>query len=121
MVVSPWAVVPIVAFALQGGPHLSKLELVIGGVFLGIFLAVPIAYLALAIVGYPTAKLLLRLGCLNALALCGSGCFWGAIGGAVAVGTEAIFLCALCGLAVSLAAWLVIRKDALALKGSAGG
>ena len=109
--VSPWVVVPIVALSLKGGAHLSKLELIAGGAFLGVFLAVPLAYLAVLLIGYPAYKLLLQVGWLNGLSLCLFGCAAGAVLGYAFVGIEAVFLTALCGFAVAVVAWWILRKD----------
>jgi hypothetical protein len=109
--VSPWAVVPIVALAVKGGPHLSQLELMAGGAFLGVLFAVPLTYLAVLLIGYPTYKLLLQVGWLSGWALCLFGCTAGAVLGYAFVGIAAMGITALCGFAVSLVAWWILRKD----------
>jgi len=109
--VSPWAVVPIVALAMKGGPHLSQLELMAGGAFLGVLFAVPLAYLAVLLVGYPTYKLLLQVGWLSGWTICLFGCAAGALLGFVFVGIEAMGITALCGFAVSVVAWWIVRND----------
>jgi len=109
--VAPWTVVPIIALALKGGPHLSRFELIASGFFVGVLLAVPLTYLAVLIAGYPTYKILLRYHRLNACTLTSAGAIVGAAFGLVFVGTEAAILCGFCGLAVSLTAWLMIRRE----------
>jgi hypothetical protein len=113
--VSPWAVVPIVALALKGGSHLSQFELMAGGAFLGVVFAVPLTYLALLLVGYPAYKLLLHVGWLSGWTLCLFGCAAGAALGYAFVGIEAVGITTLCGFAVALVAWWILRKD---LRGS---
>ena len=108
---APLAVVPIVAVALKGGSHLGRIELFISGLFVGVIFGLPITYLAVLVVGYPAYKVLLAYGYLNAWALVLVGTLMGAVGGAIFVGSEGILLCGSCGLAVSLVAWLIIRKE----------
>jgi hypothetical protein len=111
--VSPWVVVPIVALASKGGPHLSKVELLATGSFFGIMFAVPLAYLAVLLVGYPAYKVLLQFGWLRGWSLCSFGAGAGAVLGYVSVGIEAVALAAICGLAVAAVAWWILRKDLL--------
>jgi hypothetical protein len=108
-VVAPWTVVPIIALALKGGPHLSRLELFGSGILMGLLFGVPLAYLGVLLVGYPAYKLLLAHDYLNAWSLCSVGATAGALGGLIIVGIEAVPLCALCGVAVAFVAWLMIR------------
>jgi hypothetical protein len=109
--IAPWVVVPIVALALKAGPHLSKVELIVGGTFMGIIFAVPLTYFAVLFVGYPVYKLLLRVGWLNAWSLCSFGCTAGAVAGYIFVGIEGMILNGFCGLAVAFVAWWIMRKD----------
>jgi hypothetical protein len=120
--VSPWVVVPIVALALKGGSHLSQFELMAGGAFLGVVFAVPLTYLALLLVGYPAYKLLLQVGWLSGWTLCLFGCTAGAALGYAFVGIEAVGITALCGFAVALVAWWILRADLQGsdLKGGGG-
>jgi hypothetical protein len=109
--IAPWAVVPIMAFFMKGGPQSSKLELIAGGTLMGVLLAVPLTYLAVLFVGYPIYKILLRLGWLNAWSLCTCGCAAGAVVGYTFVGIDGILLNGFCGLAVAFVAWRILRKD----------
>jgi hypothetical protein len=108
--VAPWVVVPIVALALKGGPHSSRLELFTSGLFVGVLFGVPVTYLGVLLVGYPAFKLLLARGYLNAWSLCAVGAITGALGGLIFTGVEAVPLSSGCGLAVALASWLMIRR-----------
>lgn len=111
VLIAPWAVVPIVALALKGGPHLGRLELFVSGLFLGTLVGVPLAYLAVVVVGYPTYKLLRKAGCLHWWSLCAAGIVIGGLGGLVIVGSEGIASCATSGLAVALTAWLIVKPS----------
>lgn len=84
ILIAPWPVVPIVALAIKGGPHLTRLDLFVSGVFLGILFA-----------GLPGPV----------------GVLVGGLGGFVVVGREALVLCATSGLAVAITAWLIVRKS----------
>lgn len=112
ILISPWAVVPVVALALKGGPHLDRLELFASGICVGVLFGVPLAYVAVLIVGYPAYRLLKAAGILNGWNLCGVGGIVAGLGGLAVVGPEAVVLCAVSGLAVALAAWVLIRKGA---------
>jgi len=109
--IAPWVVVPIVAFALKGGPQSSKFELIVAGSFMGVVFAVPLTYLAVLLVGYPGFKLLLRVGWLNGWSLCSLGCAAGAVAGYIFVGIEGVILNAFCGFCVAFVAWWIMRKD----------
>lgn len=111
ILIAPWAVVPIVALALKGGPHLSRVELFVSGIFVGMLFGVPLAYLAVLVVGYPTYKLLKANDILNLWTLSVVGVVVGGLGGLAVVGPEALVLCATSGLAVAITAWLIIRKS----------
>lgn len=108
ILIAPWAVVPIIALALKGGPHLSRLELFVSGLFVGTLFAVPLAYLAVLLVGYPAYRLLKSTGSLNGWTLCAVGMTLGVVGGFVFAGTEAIALCGISGLAVAFTAWRLL-------------
>lgn len=101
---------------MKGGSQSSKMELIMGGTFLGILFAVPLTYLAVLFVGYPGYKLLLRFGWLNVWSLCSFGCAAGAIAGYLFVGIEGVILNASCGLAVAFVAWWILRKDLRAIR-----
>jgi hypothetical protein len=111
ILIAPWAVVPIVALALKGGPHLGRLELFVSGIFVGIVFGVPLAYLAVLVVGYPSYKFLKAKGILNVWSLSTVGVVSGGLGGLAVVGPEALILCATSGLAVAATAWVILRKS----------
>jgi hypothetical protein len=111
ILIAPWAVVPIVALALKGGPHLSRLEMIVSGIFMGTLFGVPLAYLAVLVVGYPAYKFLKAKGILNAWSLSAVGVVAGGLCGLAVVGPEALSLCATSGFAVAITAWLIIRKS----------
>jgi hypothetical protein len=113
ILIAPWAVVPIVALAAKGGPHLGRLELIISGIFVGTLFAVPLAYLAVLVVGYPAYKFLKCKGILNAWSLSAVGVVAGGLGGLAIAGPEALILCATSGFAVAITAWLIIRNEHL--------
>ena len=117
--VAPWTVVPIVALALRGGPHLSRLELFFSGLFVGVVAAVPLTYLAVLLLGYPAYRLLLAYDYLNVWTLVSVGTVVGALGALVFVGVVGIPLCGLCGFVVAFTAWLMIRREVLSI--SSGG
>jgi hypothetical protein len=119
--VSPWVVVPIVALASQGGPHLSKWELLASGSIYGVLFALPFAYFAVLLVGYPSYKVLLQAGWLSGWSLCSVGGGAGAILGYAFVGIEAVALSATCGFAIAFVAWWILRKDLLKAKSGDGG
>ena len=111
LLIAPWTVVPIVALALKGGPHLGRLDLFVSGIFVAILFGVPLAYLAVLVAGYPAYKLLKANDVLNVWTLGAVGVAVGALGGWIVVGSEALVLCATSGLAVAITAWLIIRKS----------
>jgi hypothetical protein len=110
-IVAPWIVVPIVALALKGGPHLSRLDLFASGLLAGFLFGLPLTYLAVLLIGYPAYKLLLAYERLNAWSLCGVGAIAGALGGLIFIGTGAVLLCSFSGLAVAFVTWLMIRHE----------
>ncbi len=116
VLISPWSVVPIIALALKGGPHLGRAELLASGLFVSVIFAVPITYLAVLLVGIPIYWLLLKHDVLNAWALVGIGATVAALGGLAFVGLEAVMLCGVCGGTVALCAWLVIRRAVAATR-----
>ena len=109
--IAPWSVVPIVALALKGGEHLSRAELFLSGLFVGTLFGVPLAYLAMLLVGYPVFRLLLAYDSLNAWTLMSVGAIVGALCGLAFVGRDAMALCGTCGFVVAFTAWLVIRRE----------
>jgi hypothetical protein len=111
ILIAPWVVVPIIALALKGGTHLSSLELFVSGIFVGMVFGVPLAYLAVLVVGYPTYKLLRANDLLNFWTLSAVGVVLGGLGGFAFVGPAAVALCATSGLAVAITAWVIIRKS----------
>jgi hypothetical protein len=77
----------------------------------GLLFGVPLAYLGVLLVGYPAYKLLLAYDYLNAWSLCALGAMAGALGGLIFVGTEAVLLCSVSGVAVAFVTWLMIRRE----------
>ena len=112
ILIAPWAVVPIIALALKGGPHLSRLDLFVSGIFVGTLFGVPLAYLAVLVIGYPAYRVLKAKNALNVWSTSAVGVVAGGLGGLVVVGSEAVILCATSGFAVAITAWLIIRKSA---------
>src|SRR4051794_16564151 len=110
LLVAPWAVIPIIAVVLKGGPHLNRSELILSGLFVGGVFGLPLSYAAVLVVGYPAYRLLLAHDQLKVWTLCGTGALAGTLLGAVFVGSQGIPITAICGLAVAAAAWLIIRR-----------
>jgi len=110
-IVAPWTVVPIVALALKGGPHLGRVELFVSGLFVGALVAVPLTYLAVLLLGYPAYRLLLAYDRLCVWTLIGAGTTIGALCGWLLVGRDGVLLCGGCGCIVASTAWLMIRRD----------
>jgi hypothetical protein len=78
-IVATWIVIPIVALALKGGPHLSHLDLFVAGLFAGFLFGLPLTYLGVLLIGYPAYKLLLAYDYLNVWSLCTVGATTGAL------------------------------------------
>jgi len=111
LVVAPWAVIPVIAVALKGGPHLSRSELILSGFFVGGLFGLPLAYAAVLVVGYPAYRLLLAHDQLSVWTLCVTGALAGSLLGAVFAGSQGALITAFCGLAVAAVAWLIIRRE----------
>jgi|KBSMisStaDraftv2_1062788.scaffolds.fasta_scaffold166925_3 hypothetical protein len=106
---APWSIVPVLAVSTAGSSDAGIGSDLFLSAFLGSLIGVPIAYCALAIVGWPAYLLLKRVGLVRSWSLCLVGVVAGMTLGLITVGPSGVWFPAVCGLAVAASAWLFLR------------